>query len=325
VKVLVTGGAGYIGAHVTHALAEAGHAPVVLDDLRRSRPGRPAGFPLERVALEDLTQLLGVFERRRPEAVVHLAGYISVRESVAEPELYWRNNAVAAAGLLVACGRVPVKAFLFSSTAAVYGNAAVSPIPESASLAPTSPYGASKLAFEGLLHGAARALGFRSLALRYFNAAGAHPPWGVGEEHQPEEHLIPRVVAALLDGRPVTVYGRDYPTPDGTCVRDYIHVRDLASAHVRLLEADGVPSGLSLNCGTGRGHSVLEVIAAVAHALGVEPAVEFQARRPGDPDSLVADPAALVQRTGWRPVHSGLHQIVESAIAWERHRRGRPS
>jgi len=325
VRVLVTGGTGYIGAHVTHALAEAGHEPVVLDDLRRSRPGRLTGFPLERVGLEDVRGLLGVFDRRRPDAVVHLAGYISVGESVAQPELYWGNNAVAASGLLVACARAPVKAFLFSSTAAVYGNAAVSPIPEGAALAPTSPYGASKLAFEGLLHAAAEGLGLRSVALRYFNAAGAHPLWGVGEEHLPEEHLIPRVIAALLDGRAVSVYGRDYATPDGTCVRDYVHVTDLAEAHVRMLEAEGLPSGLNLNCGGGLGRSVLEVIAAVGHALGVEPRIDFLPRRPGDPASLVADPTALMQHTGWRPLHSELAEIVASAIDWERRRRAGPS
>jgi UDP-glucose-4-epimerase GalE len=323
VRVLVSGGAGYIGAHVVRALAQAGHAPTVLDDLRGSRAERAAGFPLERIALEDTPSVLDLFRRLRPEAVIHLAGSISVAESVRDPAGYWSNNLAAGASLLVACAAVPVRAFLFSSTAAVYGNAAASPIPEDAPLRPESPYGASKLGFERLLHSAAAALGFRSAALRYFNAAGAHPEWGVGEEHEPEEHLIPRVVRALREERPVQVYGRDYPTPDGTCVRDYVHVTDLARAHVRVLDATELGSGRSLNCGTGAGHSVLQVVAAVAGALGVTPRLEFGPRRPGDPASLVADPGRLVKQLGWRPEHSSLAEIVGSAAAWERQRQAR--
>jgi UDP-glucose-4-epimerase GalE len=323
VRVIVTGGAGYIGAHVVRALAEAGHSPIVLDDLRRSSAERVRGYTLEKVAIQDTDAVVRAFERQRPDAVAHLAGYISVAESVRDPGAYWSNNLAGSASLLLACARVPVRAFLFSSTAAVYGNAEVSPIPEDATLQPASPYGASKLAFEGLLHGSARALGLRSAALRYFNAAGADPEWQVGEEHDPEEHLIPRVVRALLDGRPVQVYGNDYPTPDGTCVRDYVHVSDLANAHVRILEAGGLPSGLSFNCGTGRGHSVLQVIEAVGAALGVKPVIELGPSRPGDPASLVADPGALGQRVVWRPVHSGLAEIVATALAWERLRRQR--
>lgn len=322
-RVLVTGGAGYIGAHVVRALGEAGHAPVVLDDCRRGFSERVIGYPFERLAIEDTEAVVEAFERHRPDAVAHLAGYISVAESVRDPNAYWANNLAGSASLLIACAHVPVKAFLFSSTAAVYGNAGVSPIPEDAPLNPESPYGASKLAFERLLHGSARALGLRTAALRYFNAAGAHPDWRVGEEHDPEEHLIPRVVAALLDGTPVQVYGHDYPTPDGTCVRDYIHVTDLAHAHVRVLEATGLPSGESYNCGTGRGHSVLEVVEAVAALLGVKPRIEFKPRRDGDPGSLVADPGVLLNRVVWRPVHSELAEIVATAVAWERLRRGR--
>ncbi len=315
-KVMVTGGAGYIGAHVARALAERGHAPVVLDDLRASTAERAHGLPLERVRLEDTSTLTAAFERHRPEAVVHLAGSISVGESVRDPEKYWVNNLGAGASLLLACARIGVKTFLYSSTAAVYGNALVSPIPEGTSLAPTSPYGASKLAFERLLHGAAPVLGLRSAALRYFNAAGARPEWRVGEEHDPEEHLIPRAIGAVLGGRPVQVYGTDYPTPDGTCVRDYIHVTDLADAHVRVLEADALPSGSSFNCGTGRGSSVLQVIQAIGRRLGKEPVVEYGPRRPGDPTSLVADPSALFAAVSWRPVHSSIEEIVDSAVGW---------
>jgi len=321
-KVIVTGGAGYIGAHVTRALAEAGHTPIVVDDLRCAAKERVGAHAHEPVACEDTTALAEVFARHRPQGVVHLAGYISVGESVRDPDKYWGNNLAAAASLLIACTRHPVEVVLFSSTAAVYGNAEVSPIPERVPLAPTSPYGSSKLAFERLLHASAPAAGFRSAALRYFNAAGANPAWRVGEAHTPEEHLIPRVVDALLAGRPVQVYGNDYPTRDGTCERDYIHVTDLASAHVRVLEAATLPSGVSFNVGTGRGHSVLQVIEAIGRRLERAPEVSILPRRPGDPASLVADPSALRAALGWDAAHSSLEEIVDSAVSWELGRRG---
>jgi UDP-glucose-4-epimerase GalE len=322
-RVIVTGGAGYIGAHVARALAEAGHAPVIVDDLRCAGRERIGDFAHEAVACEDTAALVEVFRRHRPDGVVHLAGYISVGESVRDPDKYWRNNLGAAASLLLACAAQPVRAVLFSSTAAVYGNAEITPIPEGVPLAPTSPYGASKLAFEGLLHAGAAPLGMRSAALRYFNAAGAHVDWHVGEAHDPEEHLIPRVIAALLAGRAVQVYGNDYPTPDGTCIRDYIHVADLARAHVQVLEAERLPSGSSLNVGTGRGTSVLEVIEAVGRRLGRRPEIEVLPRRPGDPASLVADPTALRRALGWEPRHSAIDEIVDSAVQWEEWRRSR--
>lgn len=321
VKVIVTGGAGYIGAHVARALDAAGHVPIIVDDLRCATRERVGAFEHEAVACEDTAALTDLFRRREPDGVVHLAGYISVGESVRDPDKYWGNNLAAAASLLIACTRHPVRAVLFSSTAAVYGNAEVTPIPENVPLAPTSPYGASKLAFERLLHASAAAVGFRSAALRYFNAAGAHPDWRVGEAHEPEEHLIPRVIEALLAGRPVQVYGNDYPTRDGTCERDYIHVTDLADAHVRVLEADTLPSGVSYNVGTGSGHSVLEVIEAIGRRLGVTPAVDVLARRPGDPASLVADPTALRTALGWQAAHSSLEEIVDTAVGWALWRR----
>ncbi|MGD9762275.1 MAG: UDP-glucose 4-epimerase GalE [Candidatus Binatia bacterium] len=320
-KVVVTGGAGYIGAHVARALAEAGHEPIIVDDLRSATANRVGPFAHEPVACEDTASLIAVFDRHRPSGVVHLAGYISVGESVRDPAKYWNNNLGAAASLLLACARHPVDVVLFSSTAAVYGDAEVTPIPEAVALAPTSPYGASKLAFERLLHGSAASLGFRSAALRYFNAAGAHPAWRVGEAHTPEEHLIPRVIQALLDDRAVQVYGTDYPTADGTCERDYIHVTDLAAAHVRVLEDGALPSGASFNVGTGRAHSVLQVVDAVATRLARTPRVDMLPRRPGDPARLVADPAALRQALDWRPQHSSLEEIVDSAADWELWRR----
>ena len=321
-KVIVTGGAGYIGAHVTRALADAGHTPIIVDDLRCASPERVGGHAHEPVACEDTAALTDVFARHRPQGVVHLAGYISVGESVRDPDKYWGNNLAAAASLLIACARHPVEVVLFSSTAAVYGNAEVSPIPEQVPLAPTSPYGSSKLAFERLLHASAPAVGFRSAALRYFNAAGANPAWRVGEAHRPEEHLIPRVIDALLAGRPVQVYGNDYPTRDGTCERDYIHVTDLASAHVRVLEARTLASGVSFNVGTGHGNSVLQVIETIGRRLGRTPEISILPRRPGDPASLVADPSALRAALGWQAEHSSIEEIVDSAVDWELGRRG---
>ncbi len=320
-KVLVTGGTGYIGAHVTRGLAAAGHEPIIVDDLRASKPERAGNFALERVDLADTPALTAVFARHRPDAVIHLAGSISVAESVRDPDLYWNNNLGAGASLLLACARHPVRALLFSSTAAVYGNTDRSPIPEDAPLNPTAPYGSSKLGFEHLLHRSAPALGLRSAALRYFNAAGANPEWGVGEAHDPEEHLIPRIIASVLDGKALHVYGDDYPTPDGTCTRDYIHVTDLAAAHVAVVEADGLASGRSFNVGTGRGTSVLEVIRAVGDRLQRQPRVEMSARRPGDPATLVADPSALREAVGWQARHSSIEEIVDSAVTWEMSRR----
>lgn len=317
-KVLVTGGAGYIGGHVVRGLAERGHSPIILDDLRSSRESRTKGYPFENVAIEDTDRVVEVFERHRPEGVIHLAGAISVAESVKDPDFYWGVNLGGGASLLLACARYPVRAFIFSSTAAVYGNAEVSPIVEATKKAPTCPYGASKLAFEQLLHRGARTLGMRSTALRYFNAAGCNPKWNVGEIHEPEEHLIPRVIQAFTEGRACQVYGQDYPTEDGTCVRDYVHVTDLASAHVRVLEADKLESGRSFNVGTGKGTSVLAVIRSIARQMGKEGKIDFLPRRPGDPASLVADPSALLSTLDWAAQHSSIDEIVGSAIEWER-------
>ncbi|HTL46431.1 MAG TPA: UDP-glucose 4-epimerase GalE [Verrucomicrobiae bacterium] len=319
-KVLVTGGAGYIGAHVVRHLDECGHVPIILDDLRRSHMRRIGPYICEKVGLEDTPAVFRVFEHYQPDAIIHLAGYISVGESVKNPDMYWQNNLRASTSLILACAKFPVKTFLFSSTAATYGDVEKSPIPETAPNQPTCAYGASKLEFERLLHQSGRVLGFRSFALRYFNACGANVKWGVGEDHDPEEHLIPRVVRWLREGRKVQVYGNDYPTPDGTCVRDYIHVSDLASAHVAVIESPRIPGGQSFNVGTGTGYSVLQVIQAVGEYLQVKPDIEFLPRRPGDPATLVADASQLMSKLEWKPEHSSLKDIVASAVEWEKER-----
>lgn len=317
-KVLVTGGAGYIGAHIVRQLEKSGHTPVILDDLRRSKPYRVEGRLWEKTALEDTPGIFRVFEKHQPEAVIHLGGYISVGESVRSPDLYWDNNLGASSSLILACARYPVRAFLFSSTAAVYGLAEKVPIAETAPYAPTCAYGSSKLGYEKILHPAGKALGMKTFALRYFNASGACVEWGVGEDHEPEEHLIPRVAQAILAGKKVQVYGKDYPTPDGTCVRDYIHVLDLASAHVKVIEAQHLEGGQSFNVGTGRGYSVLEVIQTIGRYLGLKPEIEFLERRAGDPPSLIADASRLTSLLGWKAEHSSLESIVSSAVEWEK-------
>ncbi len=316
-KVLVTGGAGYIGAHIVRHLEASRHTPIILDDLRRSSEYRVKGHAWENVALEDTAGVLRVFEKHRPDAVIHLAGYISVGESTRDPDLYWGNNLGASMSLILACSRMPVKAFLFSSTAAVYGYAPKMPIGEDTPYAPTCAYGSSKLAYEQVLHSSGKALGLRTFALRYFNACGNVVKWGVGEDHEPEEHLIPRVIRAIKSGKKVQVYGRDYPTPDGTCVRDYIHVLDLASAHVRVIEEEILPGGQSFNVGTGKGFSVLEVIQMIGRCLKITPDIEFLDRRAGDPPSLIADPSKLLGALKWEAAHSSLEAIVTSAIEWE--------
>lgn len=320
-NVLVVGGAGYIGAHVVRFLAQQGHTPIILDDFRSSSKDRVGTFSYEPVALEDTGKVLEVFAKHRPDAVIHLGGYISVGESVRDPEKYWNNNLGASTNLLLACAQFPIQAFVFSSTAAVYGDVKESPIKEDVPLKPTSPYGASKLAFEHLLHSTGKALHFRTIALRYFNASGATVEWKVGEQHDPEEHLIPRVIRFLQAGDPVQVYGNDYPTLDGTCIRDYIHVMDLAEAHVRVLEAANLPGQHSFNVGSGQGHSVLQVIQAIATTLKVSPNIVTQQRRPGDPPSLVANPSLLCSKLGWKPQFSDIESIVNSAIQWEGSKR----
>ena len=341
-KVLVTGGTGYIGAHVVRALAERRHQPVILDDLSASRAERAEGFPLERVTLSDVEGVAGVFRRHRPDAVVHLAGLISVAGSLAEPERYWNVNLGGGASLLLGAQALRsshersapraagsrrgagVRAFVFSSTANVYGRGSGKPIGDRTPIEPLTPYGQSKRAFERLLHASAPVLGLRSTALRYFNAAGCNVAWGVGEEHEPEEHILPRAIRLLSAGEPVTVYGDDYPTPDGTCIRDYVHVEDLASAHVAVLEATrGVPPGAGLNVGTGRGCSVLELVRRVAAELGVKPKIERLPRREGDPAVLIARPSPVLRALGWRPRHT-LDDIVRTAVAWEA-TRARPT
>jgi UDP-glucose-4-epimerase GalE len=320
-KILVTGGAGYIGAHTVRCLAGRGFDPVVVDNLSRGyrhnvEPGR-----LRVLDLADTGALARLMDREGVEAVVHFAAFIAVGESMREPEMYFANNVGGSLSLLEAMRRAGVNRLVFSSTAAVYGAPERTPVPETAPLAPVSPYGESKLMVEKALRWLDECRGLRSITLRYFNASGADPAGGLGEEHNPVTHLIPLVLRAGRTGQPITVFGDDYGTPDGTCIRDYIHVNDLAEAHVVALEwlLAGGASGV-YNAGTGAGHSVREVLRAAEEVTGTKVPFIVGPRRAGDPPELVADSTRLGEALGWRPRFTGLREIVASAWEFEKTR-----
>jgi UDP-glucose 4-epimerase len=318
-NVLVTGGAGYIGSHMVRALLGAGHRVVVLDDLSSGHldavaPG--ATFVCADVRSEAVSEALA---EHKVEAVLHFASRIQVGESVADPRLYFRDNLAAAVTLLERVLDAKVKTFVLSSTAAVYGNPIRTPLEETHPTVPVNPYGETKLAIERMLASYGRAYGLRYAALRYFNAAGAEP--GLAERHDPETHLIPLVLDAALGRRAnITVFGDDYATPDGTCVRDYIHVKDLADAHLASLMhlERGGESGV-WNLGTGQGHSVREVIEVTKQVTGLAVPVVMGTRREGDPPVLVAAADRARSVLGWEPKVSSIRRIVEDAF---RARRG---
>ena len=321
-QILVTGGAGYIGSHTAKLLASAGHQPIVFDDMSQGHDWAVKWGPLERGSLADPVRLREVLTSRRIDAVVHFAANALVGESMTDPGKYFRNNTVGTLNLLEAMREAGVGTIVFSSTCATYGNPVRVPLEESHPQAPVNPYGESKLMVEKLLEWYGRIHGLRWMALRYFNAAGADPDGEIGEDHDPETHLIPLVIGAAQGTRPpVQIYGTDYATPDGTAVRDYIHVTDLADAHLRALDrlAAGTASQ-ALNLGTGRGHSVREVVQTVARVSGrAVPAVESP-RRAGDPPELVAAPERARQVLGWTCRYADLETIVRHAWSWhEKH------
>jgi UDP-glucose-4-epimerase GalE len=314
-RILVTGGAGYIGSITAHHLLKRGYDVVVADDLSRGhRENIPAAcLHVTRLQETDaLAQLLaGV------DAVVHFAAFIAVGESTRQPEMYFSNNVGGSLSLFEAMARASVRRIVFSSTAAVYGDPESVPIAETARLAPVSPYGESKAMVEKVLGELNRYRELRSVALRYFNACGAEPEAGLGEAHDPETHLIPLLFRAAVTGEPVQIFGDNYPTSDGTCIRDYIHVGDLAEAHVAALEhlMAGGGSG-AFNVGTGKGHTVLEVLHAVEEVTGKRVPYRVTGRREGDPTELVADSSKLRQTLRWEPRRSGIHEIIRDAWAY---------
>lgn len=322
-KVLVTGGAGYVGSHACKALARAGYSPVVYDDLSRGHAWAVKWGVLERGDLLDRAGLAATFEKHRPLAVVHFAGLAYVGESVMEPLRYYEHNLAGTVALLQAMKAHGVNRMVFSSTCAVYGIPERQPIPESHPLAPVNPYGHSKRAIEQLLADCAHAHNLRSVSLRYFNAAGADPDGDLGEEHVPETHLIPLVLEVAAGARPeITVNGMDYPTADGTCVRDYVHVTDLADAHVRALRhLDTAAGAVAFNLGNGTGFSVREVIETAGRVTGRPIAWREGARRPGDPPILVGDATLARRDLGWLPRYHDLKDIIRTAWSWQESRR----
>lgn len=316
--ILVTGGAGYIGSHACKALARAGYTPVTYDNLSGGYRWAVKWGPLEEGDILDRDRLRAAIDKHRPAAVMHFAGLISVGESVSRPGLYYRTNVMGSLCLLEAMCEAGIGRLVFSSTAAVYGMPRETPIPEGHPTEPINPYGTGKLMVERMLHDFSVAHGLRYAALRYFNAAGADPDGETGEAHDPETHLIPLVLAAAANnGTPVTIYGDDYDTPDGTCVRDYIHVTDLAAAHVMALETlDGAGDDIVCNLGTGTGYSVQELIETARRVTGRPVAANRGPRRAGDAPVLVASAQESKRRFGWQPKHSALENIVEDAWGW---------
>jgi UDP-glucose-4-epimerase GalE len=318
-RILVTGGAGYIGSHAVKLLSARGHDVWVIDSLVF---GHRAAVPANRLTVADLADTAAVDQllvAHRIEAVMHFAAFAAVGESVKHPARYWQNNVVNTLGLLELCRRNGINRFVFSSTCATYGLPETVPITEDTPQRPISPYGQTKLAVERALADYAAAYGLGYAALRYFNAAGAAADGSIGEDHHPETHLIPLVLQVALGQRPhIEVFGADYPTPDGTCIRDYIHVDDLAEAHLLALEKIEPGKGLCLNLGTGRGYSIREVITTAVKVTGKSIAAKDGPRRPGDPPMLVAAADRARQVLGWSPRYRELQPIIESAWKWHR-------
>lgn len=320
--VLVTGGAGYIGSHMVLALRDRGEEVVVLDNLSTGfRQAVAPGARLIEGDVGDEALVLSLIRQHGIDAIIHFAAKIVVPESVADPLGYYFNNTAKSRALLAAAVAGGVGQFIFSSTAAVYGNPATTPVAEDATLQPMSPYGTSKLMTERMLRDTAVAHPLRYVALRYFNVAGADPQGRSGQSTPNATHLIKVAVQAALGLRSgMQIFGTDYPTPDGTCIRDYIHVSDLILAHVAALDhLRGGGTSSVFNCGYGHGYSVIEVVEAVKRLSGVDFKVDLAPRRAGDPASIVADAAKIRATLGWRPAYDDLDVIVRSALAWERH------
>ncbi|MEM9827552.1 MAG: UDP-glucose 4-epimerase GalE [Planctomycetota bacterium] len=317
--VLVVGGAGYIGSHAVRKLLSAGHQVTVFDNLSRGHAAAVPDGLLVQGDLNDAADLDRVFSGRSIDAVMHFAAFALVNESVNDPSLYYRNNVVAAIELLDAMRRHDVKRIVFSSTTATYGEPDIIPIAEDTLQQPINPYGFTKLVIEQALADYAAAYGFGYAALRYFNAAGATPSGEIGEDHDPESHLIPIVLQVALGQREyITVFGDDYPTADGTCIRDYVHVDDLSDAHLKALEKLQPGKGICVNLGTGKGNSVRDVIEACRRVTGHAIPEVMGKRRAGDPPELVANASMAKNVLDWEAQYTDMDRIVETAWAWHK-------
>lgn len=314
--VLVTGGAGYIGSHTAYALYKAGYQPVILDSLVHNQPWNHAWAPFFQADFADPIALKDIFTQYPISAVMHFAAHAQVGESVLDPYKYYENNVFKTGQLLKTMREYAVDTLIFSSSCAVYGIPQDLPIAENHPKNPLSPYGVTKYVSETMMADFHRAYGLKYVALRYFNAAGAWPEVGLGEYHEPETHVIPLLIRAAQLQTPFSLFGTDWPTPDGSCIRDYLHVRDIASAHIAALEyvcAGG--DSTSFNLGTGHGYSVREMVHVVEKVCGAVKIVE-RPRRAGDPAVLVANPAQAHGILGWKPSFSDLDTIISSAYAW---------
>ena len=317
--ILITGGAGYIGSHAVRKLIEAGHTVVVLDNLSNGHQSAiPDGVPFYQVDLKETDRIEEILRKHQIQAVMHFAALISVGESVQKPLLYYQNNMAGAMSLLEAMEHTGVKRFVFSSTAATYGEPEETPIYETTKQVPINPYGRSKWFVEQILRDIAAAdpeFGF--VAFRYFNVAGASDDASIGEYHSPETHLIPLVLFAAMGKRDnITVFGTDYPTPDGTCIRDYVHVNDLVDAHILGIEALASGDARFFNLGIGRGYSVKEILDATKNVTGKKIPTTFGERREGDPARLFANSDKVQRELGWKPLHTDVEKIIASAWRW---------
>lgn len=317
-KVLVTGGAGFVGSHACKALARAGYTPITFDNLERGHRWAVKWGPFEQGDIRNINDLRRVFEKWKPSAVIHFAAYAYVGESVAEPLKYYGNNVGGTANLLAACVASGCSNIVFSSSCATYGVPAKLPLTEDDPQHPVNPYGYTKLVVERMLKDAETAHGIRHVVLRYFNASGADPDGEIGELHQPEPHLIPLVLLTAMGQRQsVQIFGDDYPTSDGTCIRDYVHVSDLADAHVAAI--DWLRAGnksASFNLGNGQGFSVAEVVKMSEQITKLRIQTDSCPRRPGDPPVLISDSTKAKKMLGWRPKFPGLHQQIVHAWRW---------
>ncbi len=319
-RILVTGGAGYIGSHAVKELGEKGFTVLVFDNLSKGYKDALLHGDLIVGDLANITHLDRTVNEFKPDAVMHFAAFIEVGESVRQPMMYYQNNVVNTINLLQVLIKHQVNNLIFSSSAAVYGNPGSVLIAESSPLRPINPYGRAKAVVEDILQDLSAASSFRSVSLRYFNAAGADPSGQIGERHEPESHLIPLILKAAKGEKDyIRIYGADYSTPDGTCIRDYIHVSDLVSAHLLALEhlLAGGKSDV-FNCGYGHGYSVREVIKAAKRITNVDIPVQNAERRAGDPPLLIADSSKLKQKLNWHPEHDDLDYIIRTAWNWER-------